>query len=137
MGWIVNHRFGLRHDAAQRNGFVGCAAVPWRAKHSGVLAPSMHLVVLMLPVLLWADAPAAAHDIYSTWRNREGTPCCGGKDCAPYPAEKVKEVSGGWQLEDGVFVPYADALPSPDNQYHRCDGPPYLKARCFAVPANG
>ncbi len=67
---------------------------------------------MILFVAAWVNG-ALAH----SWYPRE---CCSDRDCYPVPVERVKTVPGGWLIEDGTFVPYSKARPSPDGQYHIC-----------------
>lgn len=93
------------------------------------------IVALILASQFW-PGPAGSHDRYTGLKSPNGVTCCGGFDCAVYPAESVKEVRGGWQLEDGMFVRYEDAQPSFDGDYHICIWGTH-KPACFLVPANG
>lgn len=67
----------------------------------------------ILILLLALAGPALAH----SWYPYE---CCSEKDCFPVEARDVREVRGGWELQDGTFIPYREARPSPDGKFHVC-----------------
>lgn len=91
-------------------------------------------VRVLLILFLCALARAAnAHGPYTGMETTDGFLCCNDHECAPYPAEKVQEVPGGYLLEDGVFVPLSRVKASFDHQFHRCDWQEQ-KARCFLAP---
>jgi len=102
----------------------------------GVLRMSIFLwiVVLTLFVAGWVNG-AAAH----SWYPHE---CCSDRDCYPVPVKQIDMVSGGWLVEGRDFIPYAQARPSPDGQFHICryeDGKGGLisqpgKPACFWAP---
>jgi acetyltransferase-like isoleucine patch superfamily enzyme len=101
------------------------------------LALLLAILAAGLLALAWmSKAEALAHDIYGGWHNKLGQDCCQGMHCRVYPAANVHFAPGGYLLDDGVFVPFADVLGSPDEDYHRCDLAGQ-KARCFAVPGSG
>lgn len=65
--------------------------------------------------------------------------CCkygGGGDCFLYPEENVSIVPGGYQTQDGEFIPEREATVSPDEHYYRCQHPG-KKSHCFFAPARG
>lgn len=92
---------------------------------------------LILAVLAFAGALCVA--LAHSWYPIE---CCSEKDCFPVPVERVKTAPGGWVLEDGTFIAFRDARPSPDGRYHLCrynDGAGALitvpgKPTCFWAP---
>ncbi|MCS7001524.1 MAG: hypothetical protein NZ518_01620 [Dehalococcoidia bacterium] len=43
----------------------------------------MNVVARLTAALLVVATPAAAHEPYSTWKDRDGSSCCGNKDCQP------------------------------------------------------
>lgn len=102
------------------------------------------LAVFALGHLL--TVPAKGHSFYSSY-------CCDGKDCAPIKTRFVKAVAGGYLVtlrpEDHIalrdadgpreyLVPYANAKPSPDGDYHACILPfqPDVM-RCLYAPPPG
>ena len=74
--------------------------------------------------------PALAHEWYDPW-------CCNGQDCRPIDAERVTARPDGYHVEgyDRV-VPYSEARPSGDTDYHVCEIPAG-HIRCFYVPPGG
>jgi hypothetical protein len=70
-------------------------------------------LALIVAVLIASIGLALAHSWYPL-------SCCSERDCAPVEAHAVEEVRGGWRLEDGTFIPYARARPSPDGRFHVC-----------------
>lgn len=74
--------------------------------------------------------------------------CCNGKDCRRAPEGSVRAVRGGYAvaLDPGqhpmvtvplrVVVPYAEAKPSGDGDYHICVFPADT-LRCLYVPPGG
>lgn len=108
-----------------------------RPEQSAVRRAAVRVFALAIVLLfgLAMAAPLFAHSWYP-WE------CCSDRDCAPVPAGKVKEVFGGWLLEDGTFIAYAEARVSPDKDFHVCrrqDGKGPLirldkKPACFWAP---
>jgi hypothetical protein len=98
--------------------------------------------------LLCVSSTVLAHDIYSTLRDRDGNPCCGGQDCMPVEATVLPD--GNYYLPKTDEVILADmAIPSPDDRFHHCyypmfpiefnPGPVLLskpKTSCFFAPMN-
>ncbi len=84
----------------------------------------------LLAAFLLLSSAASAHDWYPP-------ECCSAKDCAVYPAEKVRETPGGYLLESGVTVPYKQARPSPDRQYHICTNQSTSRLICFFAVQGG
>lgn len=70
-------------------------------------------MIRALAVFLLLVGPAVAHSFYPY-------ECCSDRDCYPVDAGKVTEGKGGWTLEDGTFIRYSEARPSPDNRFHVC-----------------
>lgn len=61
--------------------------------------------------------------------------CCSDRDCAPSPAEKVKETAAGFLLDTGEFVPRSVARPqSHDDSYHLCRSEFSKAILCFYFP---
>lgn len=68
--------------------------------------------------------------------------CCSEQDCFPVAVEQVRSIPGGWTLEDGTFIGFREARPSPDGQFHVCryeEGKGKLialpgKPKCFWAP---
>jgi hypothetical protein len=87
---------------------------------------------------LLLSGPALAHGWYPL-------ECCSDRDCFAVATAAVARVPGGWQLEDGTFIAWRDARPSPDAQFHVCrrqDGKGALirmpgKPACFWAPMGG
>ena len=84
----------------------------------------------MLRDLAWTLAVALGLGIIfailtSEARSHEWYPlaCCSDQDC--WPADGAREpephaTPTGWQLSDGTIIPYHEARPSPDGQFHVC-----------------
>lgn len=93
------------------------------------------LVALFLCLNACSGGSAFAHSWYPY-------DCCSERDCFPLPVGKVKSVQGGWQMEDGAFIAWHEARPSPDGRFHICrreDGKGDLirlpeKPACFWAP---
>ena len=104
--------------------------------------------VYVITVILGVFSPASAHDseqwiadghmvdpVSKAW-------CCGPIDCAPLASSEVKEVPGGYEINQGPdfppeFIPESRTLPfSPDGRYHRCIGgdESTMYTRCFITP---
>jgi hypothetical protein len=98
------------------------------------LLRSFTFTLVFAVVVLWTIA-AQAHSWYP-WE------CCSDNDCAPVPREQVNEVTGGWKLPDGRFIPYKQARMSPDGLFHLCEQkwPEKIADRkilCFYAPVGG
>ena len=71
--------------------------------------------------------------------------CCDLRDCEPMPKGSVILTPQGYYLPNGVTVPYDQARPSMDEDYHWCrwnkDSPvvihPPGKNICFYAPLGG
>lgn len=90
---------------------------------------------LTFVLVVQLSTSAQAHSWYP-WE------CCSGNDCAPVPREQVNEVTGGWKLPDGRFIPYRQARMSPDGLFHLCEQkwPKTIADRkilCFYAPVGG
>jgi hypothetical protein len=101
--------------------------------------------------LIFASIPAGAHDD-AAWiesggyKNAAGELCCGARDCAVKVAGTIAAVVGGYRVDARFrlkgdpssdyrvkeFVPYAEATPSPDGSYWRCQWGGSRK--CFFAP---
>lgn len=74
----------------------------------------LYVTALVLWVVTWALVVAAAvnvvraHDIYGSWKMRNGISCCDNTDCRPTNA-RVND-KGQWEAWDGV-----DWVPIPQN----------------------
>lgn len=94
----------------------------------GHFRASLYLWALLIIVGALCAGHAKAHSFYP-WE------CCAGYDCAPVKAERVKEGEGGftftilpgehpmakdWKEARQFFIPYREARPSPDGEYHLC-----------------
>lgn len=107
------------------------------------------IVVLMLALAMkMFVGPAAAHDIYTGWKNSKGIDCCGDRDCYRIdgasvvcdPAGCTVTVRGGdhpYLTGDGPRELRFEGQPgwSPDGQTHVClggwQGDPFI--RCLFV----
>jgi hypothetical protein len=84
-------------------------------------------------------AGAMTHALAHSWYPWE---CCSDRDCFPVEARDVRGVPGGWMLQDGTFIAFREARPSPDQNFHVCrreDGKGALirlheKPACFWAP---
>ena len=81
---------------------------------------------------------ACAHDD-ADWirrnghRNAAGELCCGERDCAALAGGDVLAVAAGYRIKSiGETIPFAEALPSPDGRYWRCEWGGQRK--CFFAP---
>lgn len=92
------------------------------------------LVGLYLSAALAHMAPTGWE--YPAW-------CCGGNDCAPIAAANVRTSPDGYVVTLGkgdhpmksetttFVIPYANAKPSPDGDYHLCLYPNEFSPHCF------
>jgi hypothetical protein len=55
--------------------------------------------------LLCLSSTVLAHDIYSTLRDRDGNPCCGGQDCMPVEATVLPDGNSIYQKLMKLFPP--------------------------------
>lgn len=65
--------------------------------------------------------------------------CCGPNDCERLPKASVRPTVSGYVFgdgEDAVVIPYAQVLPSIDDDFWVCR-PPDGKIRCFFAPPLG
>jgi len=85
---------------------------------------------LALLLFVCTTIPALGHSWYESW-------CCNGQDCRPIEAERVTARPDGYHVEgyDRV-VPYSEARPSGDKDYHVCEIPAG-HIRCFYAPPGG
>jgi hypothetical protein len=92
------------------------------------------LVALATLATLW---PARAHDDWISrgqYRNGAGEWCCGEGDCFVQQAvQTVSLPAPGYRLPGGEFIPQAEAQPSPDGRFWRCQRPDGSR-RCFFAP---
>ena len=120
----------------------------------------MRLFLAALAVA-FACAPAFAHSWYSDSKDPvNGTPCCGGHDCAPFPfvvGKNIFPTNEGYRIvltveEAKTINPYStepiDAVviwervqDSIDGQFHICISPnfrltPTFGIYCFFAPPN-
>lgn len=115
--------------------FRDCFTRPANAGTGGRVATLWVAAFVMMAIALTLCGEARAHSWYP-WE------CCSERDCFPVEPNAVREVSGGWLLEDGTFVAYNEARPSPDGRFHVCrreDGKGALirqkeKPACFWAP---
>lgn len=93
---------------------------------------AMLAILCLIPVL---GTKARAHDWY------EPT-CCSGRDCEALPEGAVTQVQHGYHVRYraklgllvDVIVPWAQARPSQNDEYHGCANP--VKFLCLYVPMN-
>lgn len=75
------------------------------------------LTTLIALIAFWAIGPVRAHEWYPL-------ECCSDRDCwiaGLGGAEPEPRASpAGWVLSDGTLIPYHEARPSPDGQFHVC-----------------
>lgn len=124
-----------------------------------MLAAAISVIILIAFLIgFFTTSKAHAHDIWINeghYRNPAGEWCCGTGDCGVVGADGIHAIKGGYSINSRVvygssitgnaadgsttsepikeFVPYSQALPSPDGEYWRCkrpDGTP----RCFFAP---
>jgi len=74
--------------------------------------------------------PALSHSWYDPW-------CCNDRDCHPVDKELVTARPDGYHVQgyDRV-VPYSEARPSGDADFHICEIPTG-HIRCFYAPPDG
>ncbi|MFO1068320.1 MAG: hypothetical protein U1E14_07325 [Geminicoccaceae bacterium] len=73
--------------------------------------------------LLAAPMPTEAHDWYMQLTDRNGRPCCNGKDCQPVASCVLPNERDGLLIGDSCLpVPWDKVLdiPSPDGVAHAC-----------------
>ena len=111
------------------------------------------LVVALL--CLTGGWSASAHDSWINRRNLRNSAnelCCGPQDCGIMVAGGIIAMTRGYEVdaefliehENGdrirervrEFVPYSEALPSPDGAFWRCKRPDGTR-RCFFAPKPG
>jgi hypothetical protein len=110
-------------------------------------ALAVALLLLVPAILLAAAALAATAALGSAayahgnaewiqrggYRNAAGELCCGERDCFEVPADDVAIVPHGYMIKSrNEFVPHAEAQPSPDGHYWRCEWSGERK--CFFAP---
>lgn len=81
---------------------------------------------------------SVAHEPYTSLK-RPGTQisCCNDDDCAKINEERVKEITGGYMIDNKHFVPHKEVIPSWDGDYHACFWPGPNDLRCFVAPKGG
>src|SRR5215470_95062 len=67
--------------------------------------------------LLCLSSTVLAHDIYSSFRDRNGHLCCNEKDCKPVHARVLPDGSYYLPASDET-IPAEMATPSPDDRFH-------------------
>lgn len=110
-------------------------------------------VQIVAAALALAALPAAAHQAPSGWFYP--FECCAGFDCAAVPSEAVSITAQGYRvtLRPGEHpmirdrewtdtIPYGEAKPSPDGEFHICIRPAThakapLSRICFWAPPPG
>ena len=102
------------------------------------------MVRWLIPAIVLAAAPAAAHDF---WSNGEPVPawtkkwCCGPADVHRLAPGAVHIRQDGYHLDGlSTVTPFSKAMPSPDGQYwafFRTEDGPDAHVICFYAPLNG
>jgi hypothetical protein len=90
------------------------------------------LVVLAMLSLAYAHG-AAEWINRGGYKNAAGELCCGERDCAELSEDDVSVTAAGYFVRSvRETVPFAEALPSPNDHYWRC----YWggKRKCFFAP---
>ncbi|WP_293862281.1 hypothetical protein [uncultured Alsobacter sp.] len=64
-------------------------------------------------LLILAAGPAAAHSWYPS-------ECCSDADCEMISAQTVRRSDDGWVLPTGQVIPFDQARPSLDDEFHWC-----------------
>lgn len=106
------------------------------------------LCVGLLTGLFFATK-AHAHDIWISQqglRNAAGEWCCGAGDCFVVAPNRISIVQAGYRVVVGSnpasgmsiseTIPFAEAQPSPDGAFWRCQRPDGTR-RCFFAPPPG
>jgi hypothetical protein len=118
------------------------------------LAPAIGCVLIAGGIVLAAANSAPAHQAPSGWIYP--WECCSGRDCTIIPASQVRATARGYEarLEPGqhnfltpatggrdYVIPYGQAKPSPDGDFHICIRPAYAQTPfgliCFFAPPPG
>lgn len=99
-------------------------------------------LILAFSAVAAAICGARSHEPYGTLRHPITKDlCCNGEDCAWIAPERVKAVVGGYDVVHvsgkRSFMPYREALPSWDGQYHACFWPNPETLRCLVAPIPG
>ena len=96
---------------------------------------TLFIAAMAVLALVLTLAPVKAHSWYFDQRNPvTGWGCCGGQDCLQVDVNRVEEAKDEFIVDGKWHFAKAEAMPSPDGQYHACiwGGKP----RCFFFPAN-
>jgi|SRR6266404_1142036 len=109
------------------------------------MSKELIFIALAFAVVVWilSCSQAAPHDIYTGLKNRGGYDCCGGENCRPIPAERVRlydiGVKRGYWIDGYFWIDEDRALPSPDSQFHICRMDHWGSAGiiCFFAPYVG
>ena len=99
----------------------------------------MKKAILTALALAGAMSLAHAHDSWISrggHRNALGEWCCGEGDCFVIPGDRVSVTARGYLLDRAELVPFAEAQPSPDGAYWRCQRPDGSRRCFFAPPPN-
>jgi hypothetical protein len=120
----------------------GMGGIDW-VRLAGVAGATAMLAGVLLAAFLFG---ARAHESWISrggHRNGAGEWCCGVGDCFVVPKEHVFETRDGYVLVFGPvlgagpayheLVPFAEAQPSPDGEFWRCQRPDRSR-RCFFAP---
>ena len=99
------------------------------------------VIILCGLVIVGFTLAARAHQAPSGWQY--DAYCCSNLDCAPIAAANVRTSPEGYvvtlgkgdhplKTETTTFtIPYAEAKPSPDGDYHACLWPTEFQVHCF------
>lgn len=69
----------------------------------------------LFAALAFAGASTAHAHSWYPWE------CCSDQDCYPVTVKDVRATPQGWYLEhERITIPYQNARPSPDGQFHIC-----------------
>ena len=82
-------------------------------------------------------AAAEAHDSWISkggYRNAAGEWCCGENDCES--PERIASTGRGWVVNGTEFVPYDEAVPSPDGKLWICRRTDKTRRCVFGPPPN-
>jgi hypothetical protein len=92
-------------------------------------------VVPALVGLVTLGSVAFAHDSWISrggYRNSVGEWCCGEQDCQS--PTQVRTTARGWVVDGHEFVPYDEAMPSPDGKVWICRRPDRTRRCVFGPP---
>jgi len=94
-------------------------------------------IALALAGIVASSLVSSAHDSWintGKYRNAVGEWCCGENDCEQ--PDRVASASTGWIINGSEFVPYDEAVPSPDGKVWICRRPDRTRRCVFGPPPN-